>query len=569
MTAIADRGHLLFGGGWVRSLLIRLGLVFAALLPGIAEGGMWTRHPLTTVVNLFVSIAFVGAGALMSADAEQRGTGRILIAAGVTIPLDFADEWAWGPWPLYAAVFGLAGLTLGAWALLRFPRPGLSAHGRWFMRVLPVWLIGVPAVQVCFGRPAWAGDYHVNSTTWWPYLWTDQQVYDRLSDVFAAGVMVLAVWYLWLLGHQLRLGGRGERAIRLPIVAAGTLAAVTSAAVEIVTLLDGPHEEVFAIHGMAELTVPVAFLVAYGQQRLVRLSRLLTQADGAVSTVPLLRELLRHNLRDPGLDLAVWSEESLSYRTVEGISIDIGAVPADRRVEVRGKGDRLLALLLLGPDALRIRDLQAAAAVMSRLALENMLLSQRLLTAADDARRSIEADLHDGAQNQLVTLRMALEALRDLPSERWPRALDHADHLIDEALREMRDLAHGIYPHTLTHAGLGPAIEETANRLDLTVQLSVPAERLPGAVEKTIYFFANEGLTNARKHAEIDRLKVSIRRDGSAVVAEIRDEGAGGAAADGTGLAQMRDRVEAHGGRLDIVSVLGKGTHLIARIPCV
>jgi len=164
---------------------------------------------------------------------------------------------------------------------------------------------------------------------------------------------------------------------------------------------------------------------------------------------------------------------------------------------------------------------------------------------------------------------MALSALRDMPPEAAPRALDHADHLIDEALRSLRELSRGIYPHTLTSDGLGPAIEETADRLDLRVWLSVPAERLPGALEKTLYFFVSEALTNARKHAGTDRLRVVVRRDDTTVVAEVHDEGVGGASSRGGGLTQLKDRVTAHGGELEITSEHGHGTHLIARIPCV
>src|SRR5580704_13506295 len=123
-------GRSLAGSDWHRAALIRLGLPLAALVPPLAEGDLWIQHPLTSVVNLLIDVGLIGAGALMSADAEQRVTGWILIASGVTHPLGWADEWPWGPWPLYSAVFGYLWLTLAAWASLRFPQPRMTKHGR-------------------------------------------------------------------------------------------------------------------------------------------------------------------------------------------------------------------------------------------------------------------------------------------------------------------------------------------------------------------------------------------------------------------------------------------------------
>jgi signal transduction histidine kinase len=226
-------------------------------------------------------------------------------------------------------------------------------------------------------------------------------------------------------------------------------------------------------------------------------------------------------------------------------------------------------MLLLGPDAARERTLLDAALVMTRLTLENLLLSRRLLTAGYEARQLIAADLHDGAQSQLCALRLALSKLREAPPEGLPALVDRAEGLADEALRELRDLAHGVYPYTLTHAGLGPAVGETADRLDLIVTLTVPDRRLPPEVEKTVYFFVCEALTNAYKHSGTDQVTVVVTTVNGLVTVEVRDHGVGGAHVDGSGIAQLRDRIEAYGGRLDLASEVGAGTHLTARIPCV
>jgi signal transduction histidine kinase len=554
----------------LRPLTVQAALVLAVLAPAVAEGGLWVRHPLTTVVNLLVAAGAVGAGALLATDGDQRVTGYVLIASGVARPLGWADEWVSGPGPLYAAVFGYLSITLSAWALLRYPARGLGFLRRRFMVVLAAWLIGVPAIEVCVARPQWLGDRNATSSTWWPYLWTSRPAFDVISNVLMVGSALLAVGFLALMLRQLRVGGRRERAVRLPVAAAGMLAAVVAGVVVVVTSVTGPHEEVFAIEGMAQLGVPIGFLVSFAQQRMTRLSTLVTVFDNTNPTTHLLREVLRHNLRDPELDLLVWSDADQTYLTVDGGPADVGASLSGRQaIPVMGHGGRPLAVLVTESDAAGNADLADAAVAISRLALENLLLSRRLLTADYDARQLIVADLHDGAQKDLCALRVALSKLGGADPAALPGLVETADRLVVNALRELRDLAHGVYPHTLTHAGLAAAIEETADELDLIVHLTAPEHRLPATVEKTAYFFVSEALTNAHKHAGTIRLQVDIRQSEGVVIAEVRDDGTGGADRDGPGLARLRDRIEAHGGRLEISSPRGTGTHVVARIPCV
>ncbi|MDN3353839.1 ATP-binding protein [Actinomadura sp. DC4] len=559
------------GHGWrLKPLAVRVALVLAVLVPALAEGGLWVRHPLTTVVNLLVAAGAVGAGALLAGDVQQRVTGYALIASGVVRPLGWADEWVTGPGPLYSAVFGYLSITLTAWALLRYPGSSLGRFRRRFMIALASWLIGVPAIQVCVARPEWVGDENATSATWWPYLWVNRPVFDLVTHALMAGSALLAVAYLALMVRQVAVGGRSERAVRLPVAVAGMLAAVVSGSVLVVTTITGPHEEVFAIEGMAQLSVPIAFLVSFAQRRLTRLSTLVSVLDTTNPTTHLLRQLLRHNLRDPGLDLLVWSDADKKYLTVDGEPAEARAFsPGRQTIPVQGRADRPLALLVVEADAAGDSDLVDAAVAISKLALENLMLSRRLLTADYDARQLIVADLHDGAQKDLCALRVALSKLSSADPARLPVLVEEADRLVAGALHELRDLAHGVYPHTLTHAGLAAAIEETADGLDLIVHLTAPEHRLPTTVEKTLYFFASEALTNAHKHAGTIHIEVEIRQAGGVVVAEVRDDGVGGADAEGPGLARLRDRIEAHGGRLHIHSPHGTGTRVVARIPCV
>jgi PAS domain S-box-containing protein len=194
----------------------------------------------------------------------------------------------------------------------------------------------------------------------------------------------------------------------------------------------------------------------------------------------------------------------------------------------------------------------------------------RLLTAADDARRRVVRDLHDGAQQRLVhaivTLKLARDALRqnggDLASL-LDEALDHAER----GNAELRELAHGIHPGALTIGGLRGAVGTFLERLDLPVDVDVIGERLPPEIEASAYFVVAEALTNVVKHSQAAHAEVTASvRDGMLDV-RIRDDGIGGADPAGHGLVGMKDRVAALGGRLEIASAAGRGTCVAATLP--
>jgi PAS domain S-box-containing protein len=194
----------------------------------------------------------------------------------------------------------------------------------------------------------------------------------------------------------------------------------------------------------------------------------------------------------------------------------------------------------------------------------------RLLTAADEARRRVVRDLHDGAQQRLVhtivTLKLARRALRGGEGD--------AGSLVDEALdhagrgnEELRELAHGIHPSALTSGGLRGGVRTVVKRLDLPVDVDVLAERLPPEIEASAYFIVAEALTNVVKHSQAVHAEVTASvRDGMLDV-QVRDDGIGGADPGGHGLVGMKDRVAALGGRLEIASPAGGGTCVAAMLP--
>ncbi len=194
----------------------------------------------------------------------------------------------------------------------------------------------------------------------------------------------------------------------------------------------------------------------------------------------------------------------------------------------------------------------------------------RIVEATDDERRRVVRDLHDGAQQRLVhtviTLKLALQALeagRQSAPALVTESLGHAE----QATVELRELAHGILPSVLTHGGLRAGVESLASRVPVAVECDVSVGRLPAPVEATAYFVVAEALTNIAKHARAKRVAVTAHVEDGALRVHVRDDGAGGARPDGSGLLGLRDRLSALDGRLHVESPLDGGTLIAADIP--
>jgi signal transduction histidine kinase len=196
----------------------------------------------------------------------------------------------------------------------------------------------------------------------------------------------------------------------------------------------------------------------------------------------------------------------------------------------------------------------------------------RIVTAGDEARRRIERDLHDGAQQQLVTLALRL---REAQAATPPGTLDLFTFLdevaagLDSALEEVREIARGIHPAALTAGGLRPALRALARRSSIRVDLRVQVPgRLPSPVEIAAYYVVSEALANTAKHADAGAVRVKVAVEGGVLRVTVRDDGRGGAAfGDGSGLLGLKDRVEALGGRIMLQSLPNTGTTLEVHLP--
>jgi signal transduction histidine kinase len=195
----------------------------------------------------------------------------------------------------------------------------------------------------------------------------------------------------------------------------------------------------------------------------------------------------------------------------------------------------------------------------------------RIVEAGYVARRKLERDLHDGAQQRLVglalDLRLAREKLEDDPAAAG-RMLDEASAELAKATEELRELARGIHPAILSDRGLEAAVESLAQRAPLPVEIDASVDgRLPEPVEAAAYFVVSEALTNVVRHSGADRAEVGIRRDDGRLVVEVADDGSGGADSASSGLRGLADRVAALDGRLRVDDPAGGGTIVRADIP--
>jgi signal transduction histidine kinase len=419
----------------------------------------------------------------------------------------------------------------------------------------------------------------------------------RRSDAAANGLLqvqrlaagVLAITVLILLVARWRRASAAERRSVAPVLWTGgvTLAALTVSVVNDTAgdpLGQLPKQVLFV--GIAALAVAV--LVVLLQRRLARgaVAGLVVEL-GRRETVSDLRGALARALGDPSVELAYWFEAGQRYVDGDGRPVQLPSADSGRVVTKVESGGRPVAALTHDPALRENPELVDSVCAAAGLALENERLQAdlrarlgelqqsraRLVVAGEEERRRIERDLHDGAQQRLVSIAMSLGLLESkLPAD--PEAArpiaQGARQAIAAALEELRELSQGILPGVLAERGLPAALEELCARAALPVRLEVAVDRrLPGQVETAAYFLVSEALTNAAKHAQAGEAHVSAHSADGLLTVRVADDGIGGAApGGGSGLRGLADRVEALGGTFTMSSPDGEGTAVRAELPC-
>jgi signal transduction histidine kinase len=310
-------------------------------------------------------------------------------------------------------------------------------------------------------------------------------------------------------------------------------------------------------------------------QALARVDRFLDDLRAGRTEPEALRDLLREVLGQPGLELRYvlpGARPPASSAAGEGpgeVLVEPAGVPLAviTHAGVDGGAAGLLREVV-ARAGLAIEIGRLRAEVQQQLA-EVEASRARIVAAGYEERRRLERDLHDGAQQRLVSIGLTLRhAQVELGESPAGATLDGAVDQLAVAIRELRELANGVRPAYLDD-GLVLALRELAGRTPVPVRVSAGPERFPADVEATAYFVACEGLTNVVKHAAASRVDVQVRRRDGCLVLTIDDDGVGGAhAGGGTGLRGLTDRVTALGGRIRLESVQGRGTTLIAELPC-
>jgi signal transduction histidine kinase len=195
----------------------------------------------------------------------------------------------------------------------------------------------------------------------------------------------------------------------------------------------------------------------------------------------------------------------------------------------------------------------------------------RVVAASDEARRRIERNLHDGAQQRLVSMGFELRLTEasvpaDLPTVR--AAIGQAADEITDVVLELREMSRGIHPAVLSEGGLGPALQTLARRSPVPVEVDMRTEsRFPEPAEAATYYVVSEALTNTTKHACASRAHVAVEERAGFLCLSVRDDGVGGADPEGSGLIGLRDRVEALGGSIEVSSRPGEGTLIQVALP--
>ena len=487
------------------------------------------------------------------------------------------------PLPALDAATGFSLVALGFLASRKQPRYAvgwiLAAAGvAWFIGTLAGWAVFLhraPLAQLILTYPAtrlWPASRNGALAAAAAYAYAAAYPVAENSaatTVFALALVGLAAW-------RYQAGGGLERRARASALAAAAAfgSVLIASAIEPVAGASGGRPLLAAYE--AVIVLLAAGLTAdllWGRWAQGLVTALVVDL-GDPAAAGTLRTRLAHTLGDPTLTVGYWVTGQDGYVDETGLPLELPAGDRGRAVRLIDDAGAPLAALIHDPAILNDPALLTDIAAATRLAVANARLQaqirakvaqvsasrRRLVEAADEQRRQLERDLHERAETRLTKIAELLAGCGP------PFAEITAG--LDAARAELRELAHGIHPATLTDAGLHAALQELAARSPAPVELTIPPRRWPTTTEAAAYFLCSEALANTAKYAQASHVSVLITSNDDALRVEIADDGTGGAdAAGGSGLRGLADRVEALGGRLTIISPPGQGTRLRAELP--
>lgn len=565
---------------------------WAVLVAGIAISGAAQYVPARAGVegsawlDLAVGWAYIAGGLVAWARRPNSAMGRLMAATGFAW---FIGNFAWSGVPLLTSLgFGFLALHIGMMlhVVLAYPSGKLQTkveRGLFVVGYSVIAIRGIVAVLFidrdpdCIECPRGFAP--------WPSV-AAEQFFQRSTLIFG----VISAVYFALLGRRYVRATPVRRRSLTELWLAGSILLVLST-IELVIFSLGwePASDGFwNAMTLVQLAIPLSLLVGLFRLQLAKaaVGGLAVELDASAEP-PALRAALAHALGDPDVDIVYWIPEQEVFVNEAGKPVPTPTAGPDRGVTMIERRGVRLAAILHDPDLSDRPELVEAAAAATGLMLENTQLQAdlraqlqevrasraRIVEATDAERVRIERDLHDGAQQRLLSIAFALRAAQRTQEGGNPAvevALRAAEEELEVAMSEIRELARGIHPAILTEQGLGPALSSLAERAQVPTKVRTNLDgRLSPRLEVTAYFVAAEALTNVAKHARASQAEVIAERRNGELVIEVLDDGVGGAnPATGSGLRGLTDRVAAVGGRLIVERSSVGGTRVIAHIPC-
>jgi signal transduction histidine kinase len=569
--------------------LLALGVAVA----GWIIGGEWVsirqQVPENHLIDALGGLSFLVAGLVALDRRPHNRIGWLMIAYAV---VSYLGNWG----NLQAAVIpmvGLIGQQLGgpilAQMVLSYPTGRLRTRfERLVIGTIWAFAIGVGVVIALAFDPRADG---CTRCAWEPAAFPDKNaVLTALLAGQRAGFLLFllflaAVWLRW------RRATPAERRDLAPLWAAVCIYVL----VGLMGAFASPDTTgqpfaylVWELQSVLQIGLPVVFVWGLLSSRLARsaVGDLVMELDRPLPPGE-LRACLARTLGDPSLEVLYAREGHDGWVDGDGRPGSLpeeASGPRARTATVVERDGQPLAALIHDPAL--DRGLVRAAAAATGMAIENERLQaevraqleevrasrQRIVAAGDAERRRVERNLHDGAQQRMAALALALAMLRDRAGgdPAMAASLGQAAAELKQAIAELRELARGIHPAILTEEGLPAAVEALADRSSLPVQVRADFDaRLPGPIEATAYFVVSESLANVTKHARASGARVELSRCDRMLRVAVTDDGVGGAdAARGSGLRGLEDRVAAVRGSLHVDNQPEGGTRVLAEIPC-
>jgi signal transduction histidine kinase len=536
------------------------------------------------LLGLFLGWSFIASGIAGWARRPENDLGALMVVVGIV----------WFVSALLKSWHASVPFTLGVWlgdvwllplAFLLAGFPTLRLEGRLDRIVVVALVVVMGPLEVlwlmCLSfATAISPEAPANALMVWDAAGAASAIDSVQRAIGISALLVLA-------GLLLRRWRRASAPLRraLTPVLAGAAALVMFTVAYTIDWFGGTSATVVSLTLFMLTAVPLIFLAGLLRARLARsaVGELLVELREPAAPGR-LRDSLAKALRDPTLELAYWVPEYETYVGVDGRPVTLAT--DGRMVTLVERGGAHVAAIVHDESLRHEPELVGAVASAAGIALENERLQAdlrarlsdlrasraRIVEAGDSARRKLERDLHDGAQQRLVSLSVVLRLVAGRLPEDAAEAtlLATAREELNASLAELRQLARGIHPAVLSDHGLPVALESLAARVPVRVALDVAlVERPPQPVEVAAYYLIAEGLTNVAKYADATSAAVHVARENGTVVVEVSDDGKGGAdPRSGSGLRGLADRVEALDGRLRVWSPPGGGTRLRAELPC-